>query len=101
MRNKAPCLPAILIAMAMAMRRCNTSASPDVACPGLLQKPLDAAIEQLLTMYCPGGRQGDNQQNNNAKYTYFAGRFDGHHDAPVRYREYCPMEEVCGFQRSH
>jgi hypothetical protein len=56
---------------------------------------------QLLTPYCPGGRQGDNQQNDDAKHTYFAGRFDGHRYAPVRYREYCLMEEVGGFQRSH
>ena len=36
------------------------STSPDVAWPGLYQKPLDAAIGQLLTPYRPGGRQGDN-----------------------------------------
>jgi hypothetical protein len=36
------------------------SASPDVAWPGLYQKPLDAAIRRLLAPYCPGGRQGDN-----------------------------------------
>jgi hypothetical protein len=52
-------------------------------------------------MYWPNGRQGDNQQNDNAKHTCFAGRFDGHRNAPVRYREHHPMEEVCGFQRSH
>jgi hypothetical protein len=33
--------------------------------------------------------------------TYFAGHFDGHGDAPVRYRANCPMEEVQGFTRSH
>ena len=44
------------------------NASPNVACPGLLRKPLDATIGQLLTPYCPGGCQGDNQQNNDAKY---------------------------------
>ncbi len=42
-------------------------ASPDVACPGLLQKPLDPAIEQLLTLYCPGGCQGNSKQNNDEK----------------------------------
>ena len=36
------------------------SASPDAAWPGLYQKPLDAAIGQLLAPYRPGGRQGDN-----------------------------------------
>jgi hypothetical protein len=28
--------------------------------------------------YCPVGCQGDKQQNDDEKYTYFAGRFDGH-----------------------
>ena len=41
------------------------AASPNAACPGLLRKPLDAAIGQLLNPYCPGGRQGDNKQNIN------------------------------------
>ena len=34
----------------------------NVACPGLLRKPLDATIGRLLTPYCLGGNQGDNQQ---------------------------------------
>jgi hypothetical protein len=34
-------------------------------------------------------------------YTYFAGHFDGHSNAPVRYREHCQMEKVQGFTRSH
>ncbi len=42
-------------------------ASPDAACPGLPQKPLDAAIGQLLSPYCPGGRKGDSKQNNDEK----------------------------------
>ena len=36
------------------------SASPNVAWPGLYQKPLDAAIGQLLAPYRPSGRQGNN-----------------------------------------
>jgi hypothetical protein len=40
------------------------AASPNAACPGLLRKPLDAAIGQLLAPYCPGGHQGDSKQNN-------------------------------------
>jgi hypothetical protein len=35
------------------------------------------------------------------KFTYFAGRFDGHGDASLRNRVHCPMEEVQGFTRSH
>jgi len=38
--------------------------SPNAACPGLLRKPLDAAIRRLLAPYCPGGRQGDSKHNN-------------------------------------
>ena len=48
-------------------------ALPDAACPGLHRKPLDAAIRQLLALYCPCGRHGDNQPNNDAKCTFFAG----------------------------
>jgi hypothetical protein len=42
----------------------------------------------LLTPYCPGDCQGDNQQNNNGKCTHFAG-------------VHRPMEEVQGFHKSH
>ncbi len=45
------------------------TASPDVACPGLLQKPLDAGIGQLLALYCPSGCQGNRQTNNNQQMT--------------------------------
>jgi hypothetical protein len=40
------------------------AASPNAACPGLLRKPLDAAIGQLLAPYRPGGCQGDSKQYN-------------------------------------
>ncbi len=32
------------------------------------------------------------------QYTHFAGHFDGHRDAVVRYRAHRPMEEVQGLQ---
>jgi hypothetical protein len=35
------------------------------------------------------------------KYTYKAGRFDGHGNALVCNHVHCPMEEVQGFTRSH
>jgi hypothetical protein len=35
------------------------------ACPGLLWKPLDAGIGQLLALYCLSGHQGNRQTNNN------------------------------------
>ncbi len=45
------------------------AASPNAACPGLLQKPLDAGIGQLLAPYCPSGCQGNRQTNNNQQMT--------------------------------
>ncbi len=45
------------------------TASPDAACPGLLRKPLDAGIGWLLAPYCPSGRQGNRQTNNNQQMT--------------------------------
>ena len=76
---------------------------PNAAWPaGLHQKPLDIAIGRLLAPNPPGGRQeGDNQQNNDAKCTNFAGRFDGHHNVAVQYCAHCPMDEVRGFHKSH
>jgi|LakMenEpi03Aug12_release.lakeMendotaPanAssembly.Ray.scaffolds.fasta_scaffold3642706_1 hypothetical protein len=76
-------------------------ALPDTACPRLLWKPLDAAIGQLLAPYRPGSRHGNNQQNNDAKCTLFAGLFDGHRDVAVLYRAHRQMVEVCGFHESH
>jgi hypothetical protein len=43
------------------------SASPNAACPGLLQKQLDATIGQLLTLYCPSSHQGNSRQNGDEK----------------------------------
>ena len=76
-------------------------ALPDAGCPELHRKPLDAAIGRPLTPYHPGGRHGDNQQNDNAKCTLFAGNFDGYRDAAVLYRAQCLMEEVRGFHKSY
>jgi hypothetical protein len=88
MRNKAPCPPAILIAMTV--RQCNTKRIAQCSMP-------------RATPEATGRRHRvrNNQQNDNAKHTYFAGHFDGHCDSPVRYREHRPLEEVCSFQRSH
>ena len=76
-------------------------AHPNSACPGLLRKPLDVAIRQLLALYRPGSRQGDNKQNNDATCTHIAGRFDGRGGAPVLYCVHHPVEEVHGFHKSH
>ncbi len=76
-------------------------ASPDASCPGLHPKPLDSVIGQLLALYHLGSRQGDSKQNINVICTHFDSRFDGHCDAAVLYRVHHPMEEVCGFHKSH
>ncbi len=44
-------------------------ALPNAACPGLLQKPLDAGIGWLLAPYCPSSHQGNRQTNNNQQMT--------------------------------
>ncbi len=46
--------------------------STDAACPGLYRKPLDATIGQLITQYCPNGRQGDRQTNDNDPLPFLA-----------------------------
>ncbi len=76
-------------------------ASTNAACPGLLRKPLDATIGQLLAPYCPSGTRATGKQTTINKYTYKAGHFDGRGGVPVQYRAYPPMEEVQGFTRSH
>jgi len=42
----------------------------NIACPGLLGEPLYTTIGQLLTPYCHGGCQGNNQQTYNEIYTH-------------------------------
>ncbi len=76
-------------------------ALPNAACPGLLWKPLDAAIGQLIALYCPGVYQGGSKQYKEVICTHFDGRFDGHRDAVVLYHVHCPIEEVQGFHKSH
>ncbi len=49
--------------------RAIQTASPNTACPGLLWKPLDTGIGQLLAPYRPSGRQGNRQTNNNQQMT--------------------------------
>ena len=72
------------------------------ACPGLLRKPLEAAIGQLLAPYRPGGLQGGSKQNNDVKCVHFAGCFDGHGGVRmILYRAHLPMDEVHGFYKSH
>ncbi len=44
-------------------------ALPNAACTGMLRKPLDAGIRQLLALYHPSGCQGNKQTNNNQQMT--------------------------------
>jgi hypothetical protein len=51
-------------------RRCAgaiQTASSNAACPGLLRKPLDATIRQLLAPYRPSGCQGNSKQKDDKK----------------------------------
>jgi hypothetical protein len=63
--------------------------------------PLNAAIGRLIALYCPGGRQGNSKQNEDAKCVHFADHFDGRGGAQVLYRAHCLMEEVQGIHKSH
>jgi hypothetical protein len=54
----------------------------------------------MLCMASAAARATGKQTTIN-KYTYFAGHFDDHGNAPVRNRAHCPMEEVQGFTRSY
>jgi hypothetical protein len=100
-RRQTNAPPSRAILMAMAVRRCHTEHISQCSMTRASRKSLDAAIGQLLAPYCPGGRQGDSKQNDDATCTHFAGHFDGRGDVAVLYRAHCPMEEVCGFHKSH
>jgi hypothetical protein len=54
-----------------------------------------------LLRIAPAAARLTGKQTTNNKYTYFAGHFDGHGDAPVRNHVHRPMEEVQGYDRSH
>ncbi len=49
----------------------------------------------------PAAARATGKQITINKYTYKAGCFDGHGNAPVRNRAHLPMEEVQSFTRSH
>jgi hypothetical protein len=54
-----------------------------------------------LLCIAPATTRATGKQTTINKYTYKAGCFDGHGNAPVCNRAHCPMEEVHGFIRSH
>jgi hypothetical protein len=49
----------------------------------------------------PAAARATGKQTTINKYTYKAGCFDGHGDAPVLNHVHLPMEEVQSFTRSH
>ncbi len=59
------------------------------------------ALGNYLLRIAPAAARATGKQLTINKYTYKAGRFDGHGDAPVRNRAHCLMEEVQSFTRSH
>jgi hypothetical protein len=59
------------------------------------------ALGNYLLYIAPAATRATRKQTTITKYTYKAGRFGGHGDAPVRNRAHRPMEEVQGFTRSH
>jgi hypothetical protein len=44
---------------------------------------------------------GDNEIDDNKKYTSNAGHFDDHADAAVQHRSHCLIENIQGFTESH
>jgi hypothetical protein len=54
-----------------------------------------------LLHIAPAATRATGKQTTINKYTYKAGHFDGHGNAPVRNRAHRLMEEVQGFTRSH
>ncbi len=59
------------------------------------------AIGQVSAVYCPGGRWGHIQNNDDKKHTYFASYSNGHGNALVSYCAHCLIEKVQRFDGSH
>jgi hypothetical protein len=59
------------------------------------------ALGNYLLGIAPAAARATGKQTTINKYTYKAGRFDGHGNAPVCNRVHCSMEEVQSFTRSY
>jgi hypothetical protein len=59
------------------------------------------ASGNYLLRIAPAAARATGKQTTLNKYTYKAGRFNGHGNAPVCNRMHCLMEEVQGFTQSH
>jgi hypothetical protein len=64
---------------------------------GFLGSHWSLPLGDYLLHIAPAAARATGKQTTINKYTYFAGHFDGHGHAPVRYRAHCQMEEVQGF----
>jgi hypothetical protein len=58
-------------------------------------------LGNYLLRIAPAAARATGKQTTINKYTYKAGCFDVHGNAPVRNRAHCPMKEVQSFTRSH
>jgi hypothetical protein len=54
-----------------------------------------------LLCITPAAARATGKQTTINKYTYIAGHFNGHVEAPLRNPTHCPMEEVQSFTRTH
>ena len=59
------------------------------------------ASGNYLLRIAPAAARATGKQTTINKYTYKAGRFDGHGDVPVWYHVHRLMEAIQGFTRSH
>jgi hypothetical protein len=59
------------------------------------------ALGNYLLRIAPAAARATGKQTTINKYTYKAGRFDGHGNSPVRNHVHHSMEEVQSFTRSH
>jgi hypothetical protein len=59
------------------------------------------ALGNYLLWIAPAAARATGKQTTINKYTYKAGHFNGHDNAPVCNRTHCPMDEVQSFTRSH
>jgi hypothetical protein len=59
------------------------------------------ASGNYLLRIAPAAARATDKQTTINKYTYKAGHFDGHGDAPVHNHTHRLMEEIQGFTSSH
>jgi hypothetical protein len=68
---------------------------------GYLKSCWTPPLGDYLLCIAPAAARAKSNKITMKMYTYFAGCFDGHGNAPVRYSTHCPIEEAQGLTRSH